>query len=75
LFTGGTFGELIRDDDQGFKSEMLLLNSWQPDGKVIEKPRTCHMQTMTFKEEKTENKGDVKVYWNKRSPPGSFECT
>ena len=65
---GGTFGELIRDDEQGFKSEMLLLNSWQPESKSGDIPRSCHMQTMKFKN--GEAQGDVKVYWNKRKPPG-----
>lgn len=65
---GGTFGELIRDDEQGFKSEMLLLNSWQPESKSGDIPRSCHMQTMKFKNGKAQ--GDVKVYWNKRKPPG-----
>jgi hypothetical protein len=70
FFQGGTFGELIRDDEQGFKSEMLLLNSWQPESKIGDKPRTCHMQTMKFKN--GDAQGDVKVYWNKRKPPGWF---
>ena len=65
---GGTFGELIRDDEQGFKSEMLLLNSWQPESKSGDIPRSCHMQTMKFKNGKAQ--GDVKVYWNKMTPPG-----
>ena len=65
---GGTVRELIRDDEQGFKSEMLLLNSWQPESKSGDIPRSCHMQTMKFKNGKAQ--GDVKVYWNKRKPPG-----
>lgn len=68
LLKGGTFGELIRDDEQGFKSETLLLNSWQPESKSGDKPRSCHMQTMKLKCKNHE--GDVKVYWNKRKPPG-----
>ena len=68
FFKGGTFGELIRDDEQGFKSEMLLLNSWQPESKSGDIPRSCHMQTMKFKNGKAQ--GDVKMYWNKRKPPG-----
>ena len=60
---GGTVRELIQDDEQGFKSEM-----WQPESKSGDIPRSCHMQTMKFKNGKAQ--GDVKVYWNKRKPSG-----
>lgn len=73
LLKDGTFGELIRDDEQGFKSEMLLLNSWQPESKSGDIPRSCHMQTMKFKNGNAQGdvtQGDVKVYWNKMTPPG-----
>ncbi len=74
LLKDGTFGELIRDDEQGFKSETLLLNSWQPESKSGDKPRSCHMQTMKFKckdgKDGENHEGDVKVYWNKMTPPG-----
>lgn len=56
------------------KSQHLLLNSWQPDGKSDGKPKTCHMQTMTMNDGISEP-SDVKVYWNKLSPPGWFQHT
>jgi hypothetical protein len=56
------------------KNEMLLLNSWQPESNIGDKPRSCHMQTMKFKckdsKDGKKHEGDVKVYWNKRKPPG-----
>jgi hypothetical protein len=68
---GGSFGELLRESsERAHKSETLLLNSWQPDDRKDGKPRSCHMQTITL--EAGGRKADVKVYWNKRSPPGLF---
>jgi hypothetical protein len=61
----------IKSAKKLLKSNTLLLNTWQPDGK------SCHMQTMTFidfekKDDGTEKQGDAKVYWNSVSPPGKF---
>lgn len=82
FYMGGGFGDLTRrptvDMDRApfettekvHKSQALLLNSWQPNGKA----RTCHMQTMTINDGSSEPT-DVKVYWNKLSPPGWFEHT
>jgi len=50
------------DEANKVKSNTLLLNTWQPDGEK------CHMQTMRIKS--NELQSDVKVYWNKLSPPG-----
>ncbi len=59
----------IKSAKKLLKSNTLLLNTWQPDGK------NCHMQTMTFidfekEADGQERQGDAKVYWNSVSPPG-----
>lgn len=53
-------------DPETVKSNMLLRNTWKPDGEH------CHMQTLTVKQVE---KSDVKVYWNKMLPPGAFNIT
>ncbi len=83
MMSGGGFGDLTRrptvdtarapfeTTEKVHKSQALLLNSWQPDGKSDGKAKTCHMQTMKMNDGISEPT-DVKVYWNKLSPPGWF---
>jgi hypothetical protein len=54
-------------------SNVSMQNTWKPD------PPNCHMQTIKMKDiqkqdgKETESyEADVKVYWNKISPPGAF---
>jgi hypothetical protein len=71
----GTHSELSRApnsavvDPETVKSNILLRNTWKPDGEH------CHMQTLTVKLDDDVEKSDVKVYWNKMSPPGAFNLT